>query len=60
MVKNLEWDTTAHPNAYKVSWLHKGNQVMVSRQCNVEFKIRGYKDGILCDVITMDICPILL
>jgi hypothetical protein len=33
---------------------------MVSQQCKVEFKIRGYKDEILCDVIPMDFCHILL
>jgi hypothetical protein len=33
---------------------------MVSQQCQVEFKIGGYKDEILCDVIPMDVCHILL
>jgi hypothetical protein len=60
MVEKLELKTTAHPNPYKVSWLQKGHQVMVSQQCQVEFKIGGYKDEILCDVIPMDVCHILL
>jgi hypothetical protein len=60
MVEKMELETTAHPNPYKVSWLQKGHQVMVSRQCNVEFKIGGYKDEILCDVIPMDIFHVLL
>jgi hypothetical protein len=60
MVEKLELDTTAHPSPYKVSWLQKGHQVMVSQQCKVEFKIGGYKDEILCDVIPMDVCHILL
>ena len=51
MVEQLKLKTNAHPNPYKVSWLQKGHQVMVSQQCKVEFKIRGYKDEILCDVI---------
>jgi hypothetical protein len=59
MVEKLELETTAHPNPYKVSWLQKGHQVMVSRQCNVEFNIGGYKGEILCDVIPMDICHVL-
>jgi hypothetical protein len=33
---------------------------MVSQQCRVEFKIGGYRDEILCDVIPMDVCHILL
>ena len=35
-------------------------QVMVTKQCLVEFKIGGYRDEILCDVIPMDVCHILL
>jgi hypothetical protein len=60
MVEKLELKTTTHPNPCKVSWLQKGHQVMVSQQCQVEFKIGGYKDEILCDVIPMDACHILL
>jgi hypothetical protein len=39
MVEKLNVETTAHPSPYKVSWLQKGHQVMVSQQCKVEFKI---------------------
>jgi hypothetical protein len=60
MVEKVELETIAHPSLYKVSWLQNGHQVMVSRQCKVEFKIGGYKDEILCDVIPMDVCHILL
>jgi hypothetical protein len=31
MVEKLELETTAHPNPYKVSWLQKGHQVMVTK-----------------------------
>jgi hypothetical protein len=34
--------------------------VSVTKQCLVEFKISGYKDKILCDVIPMDVCHLLL
>jgi hypothetical protein len=60
MVEKLELKTAEHPNLYKVSWLQKGHQVMVSQQCQVEFKIGGYRNEILCDVIPMDVCHILL
>jgi hypothetical protein len=60
MVEKLELETIAHPNPYKVLWLQKAHQVMVSRQCNVEFKIGGYKYEILCDVIPMEIFHVLL
>jgi hypothetical protein len=60
MVEKLELDTTAHPSLYRVSWLHKGHQVMVTKQSLVEFKIGGYRDDILCDAIPMDLCHVLL
>jgi hypothetical protein len=33
---------------------------MVTKQCLVEFKIGGYRDGVLWDVILMDVCHIML
>jgi hypothetical protein len=60
MVEKLELEMTAHPNPYKFSWLQEGHQVMVTKQCLVEFKIGGYRDEILCDVIPMDVCHVLL
>jgi hypothetical protein len=60
MVEKLELEMTAHPTPYKVSWLQKGHQVTVTQQCLVEFKIGGYRDEILCDVIPMDVCHVLL
>jgi hypothetical protein len=60
MVEKLELETVAHPSPYKVSWLQKGHQVTVTKQCLVEFKIGGYRDEILCDVIPMDVCHLLL
>jgi hypothetical protein len=60
MVEKLELEIVAHPSPYKVLWLQKGHQVNVTKQCLVEFKIGGYKDEILCDVIPMDVCHLLL
>jgi hypothetical protein len=60
MVEKLELETIGHPIPYRVLWLQKGHQVNVTKQCLVEFKIGGYKDEILCDVIPMDVCHLLL
>jgi hypothetical protein len=60
MVGKLELETVAHPSPYKILWLQKGHQVNVTKQCLVEFKIGGYKDEVLCDVIPMDVCHLLL
>jgi hypothetical protein len=60
MVEKFDLETISHPNPYKVLWLQRGHQVMVSQQCNVELKIGGHKDEILCDIIPMDICYVFL
>jgi hypothetical protein len=60
MVEKLELETIEHPSPYRVSWIQKGHQVNVTKQCLVEFKIGGYKDEILCDVIPMYIYHLLL
>jgi hypothetical protein len=60
MVENLELEMTDHPSPYRVSWLQKGHQVTVTKQCLVEFKIGGYNDKILCDDIPMDVFHLLL
>jgi hypothetical protein len=60
MVEKMELEIVAHPSPYKVSWLQKGHQVIVTKQFLVEFKIRGYIDDILRDVIPMDVCHLLL
>jgi hypothetical protein len=60
MVEKLELETTDHPSPYKVSWLQKGHQVSVTKQCLVDFKMGEYKDKVLCDVIPMDVCHVLL
>jgi hypothetical protein len=60
MVKKLELEKTSHPTLNKVSWLQKVHQVIVTKQFLIEFKIGGYRDEILCDVIPMDVCHVLL
>jgi hypothetical protein len=60
MVEKLELEMTDHPSPYRVSWLQKGHRVTVTKQCLVEFKIGGYNDKILCDVIPMDFFHLLM
>jgi hypothetical protein len=60
MVEKLEMETIEHPSPYRFLWLQTRHQVNVTKQCLVEFKIGGYKDEILCDVIPMDVFHLLL
>eukprot|EP00253_Pinus_taeda_P004893 PITA_04893 len=59
MVNKLGLVKTVHPTPYKVSWLQKGHQLIVTEQCKVEIQIGTYKDVVLCDVMPMDVYHIL-
>jgi hypothetical protein len=59
-VEKMELETVAHLGPHKVLWLQKGHQVTITKQCLVEFKIGGYRDEVLCDVIPMDAYHIVL
>jgi hypothetical protein len=60
IVDKLELETTLHTMSYKLSWLQKGHHITVTKRCLVEFKIGGYRDEILFDVIPMDVCLVFL
>jgi hypothetical protein len=51
---------TVHPTPYKVSWLQKGHQILVTGKCKVEIQIGSYKDEKLCDIIPMDVFHVFL
>lgn len=60
MVEKLGLKKIKHPILYKVSWLQKGHQLLVNEQCEVEFQIFSYRDKVLCDAMSTDVCHILL
>eukprot|EP00253_Pinus_taeda_P014651 PITA_14651 len=60
MVENLGLKRLNNPTPYKVSWLQKGHQLLVDKQCEVEFHIGKYQDKVVCDIMPMEVCHILL
>ena len=60
MVEKMSLKKVKHPVPYKVSWLHKGHQILVSEQCEVDLQVGTYKDKIVCDIIPMDVRHVLL
>ena len=60
MVENISLKKIKHLVSYKVYWLHKGHQILVSEWFVVDFQIDTYKDKILCDVMPTDVFHILL
>jgi hypothetical protein len=47
-------------NLYRVSWLKKGQEVIVIEKCLLSFHIGSFNKQFLCDVIEMDACHVLL
>jgi len=43
-----------------VYWLQKGQQLLMNEQSEVKLQFGKYKDKIVCDVMTMDVCHIFL
>jgi hypothetical protein len=59
--KKLALETEQHPNPYRLEWLKKNIEVVVSKRCLVSFSIGvRYKDKMWCDVVAMDACHLLL
>jgi hypothetical protein len=55
----LKLKCTPYLSAYKVSWMHKGHQVIISQQCLLNFQMGNYEDQVLCDVVAMGSCQVL-
>ena len=60
MVEKLKLSRLPHVNPYKVSWLKKGQHVLLYEEAYVDFEIGEYKDKVLCDILLMDTCNFLL
>lgn len=60
MVDKFNLKRIPHTTPYMVSWLNKGQQIVVDEQTFVDFEIGEYKDKVLCDIIPMDACHLLL
>jgi hypothetical protein len=60
-VWKLRQETKRHPAPYQLEWLTKGNEVRVSKYCQVHFSIGAkYVDHVWCDVVDMATCHLLL
>jgi hypothetical protein len=61
VVKKMALEMEQHPTPYRLEWLKKGTEVLVSKRCLVSFSIGvRYKDKTWCDVVAMDACHLLL
>jgi len=61
MVEKLKLNYENCPTPYCVTWIKKGNEVIIDKRCLTSFSIGNtYQDEVWCDMIPMDACHILL
>ena len=60
LVHKLNLLTTPHPKPYSLYWFNDDGEVKVKEQVLITFKVGGYEDERLFDVVPMDVSYILL
>jgi len=55
LVRKLGLNTIKHERPYQLQWLNECGVVRVKRQVMIFFSLGKYKDGVLCDVVPMDV-----
>ncbi|XP_026399622.1 uncharacterized protein LOC113295507 [Papaver somniferum] len=61
VVNKIQLSTELHPNPYKLAWLDRKTDVLITRRAFISFPVGdSYKDHIHCDVAPMDACYLLL
>jgi hypothetical protein len=60
VVKQLDLQTTPHPQQYNIGLLRQGQYLDVSQQCRLSYGIKPFKDDVLCDVSPLEFCDVIL
>jgi hypothetical protein len=60
VIKHLDFSRTPHPQPYNIEWLCQGRNLRVSQQCRLSYRIKPFKDEVLCDVSPLQVCDVLL
>lgn len=60
VVDRFHLSTFDHPIPYQLNWPTSAGNLMVQKQARVEFSIGEYKDAVLCDVVSLEVCHLLL
>lgn len=60
-VAKLALKDEPHPSPYKLAWLKKDHDLIVTRRALVSFSVgSSYKDNVYCDIALMGACHLLL
>ena len=58
--KRLSLPTTLCTHTYTIGWLHQGSDIHINQQCRLSYDIKPFKDEVLCDVSSLEVCDVLL
>jgi hypothetical protein len=56
----MDLSMTPHPQPYTIGWLHQGRDLCVSQQCRLPYDIKTFKDEVLCDIDSLEVCDAIL
>jgi hypothetical protein len=60
VVKKLKFSTTRHPQPYTIGWLSQGRDLCINEQCHFPYRIKPFKDEVLCDIAPLQVSDVLL
>jgi hypothetical protein len=60
VIKRLALPRMPHPQPYTIGWIRQGSDLYFIQQCRISYDIKPFKDKVLCDVATLEVCDVIL
>jgi hypothetical protein len=49
-----------YPHPFTIGWLYQGSDIHINQQCLLSYDIKPFKDEVLCDFSTIEVCEVIL